>query len=163
MAGARSAPTVDGSPTRKILTLRWIDHTGDFRSDSYVIEDAATDIAIEAFCTAMVAASNASLYEIKVADDYNSVPDSSNALEAVWENAKSNVVVQFKHPTLESIRTFIPSPLEAMFVPGSDNVDPTNAVFLAVVTNFDAIVDVDYTAVGVRFTHRRDINQQDRL
>jgi hypothetical protein len=165
MAGTRTAPLVDGlGGTYKVVSFRWADYTGEKRTDSYRVDAAAVAGEIEALAVALQAGSNATLYEIQVAEHYVSVPiPSLNADEAVWENAASNVVIQYKHPTLESIRCFVPSPDNAMFVEGTENVDPANAEFLAIRLAFGVLQDIEYRAVGVRFTHRLQINQQETL
>ncbi len=162
MAGTRTAPTVDGLNAFKIVTLKWIDWTADKRSDSYIFDAAtATNANVETFAAAMQAGSNASLYEIRVGDAYSSVGDGGNALEEVWENVGDNLVIQAKQPLGGmSIRDYIPSPINAMFIENTEDIDPTNAALIAIIAAFVAMIDVTYEVVGARLTHRRQINQQ---
>jgi len=162
MAGTRTAPTVDGANTYKVVTLKWIDWTADKRSDSYIFTTAlATDANVEAFAVAMQAASNASLYEVRVTDAYSSVAENGNADEDVWENVKDNLVLQAKQPLGGmSVRDYIPSPINGMFLEGTEDIDPTSTVLIAVLTAWDTLLDASYEIVGARMTHRRQINQQ---
>lgn len=161
-AGTRTAPTVDGANTYKVVVLKWVDYTGDKRSDSYIVTASlATNANIETFAAAMQLGSNASLYDIRVSDAYSSVEDSSNALEVVWENVADNLVIQAKQALGgNSIRDYIPSPIEAMFIDQTEDIDPTNGVLLAIIAAWVALIDASYEIVGARLTHRRQINQQ---
>lgn len=164
MPGTRTAPTVDGlGQTFKALSLRWMDYTGDLRTDTFQILSAATPAEMEAFAAAMQAASNATLYEIKVADVYASIPDSQNALEEVWENATDNIVYQAKLPDGTSSRIFVPSPIESQFIDTTDMIDPTSPVVAAVIAAWTPLINPAYEVVGARFTSRRQINQQVKI
>ena len=165
MPGTRTAPAVDGMNTIKAVQLRWIDWTGDKRSDTYLFgATLATNVNVEAFAAAMQAGSNASLYEIKVSDAYSSVEDQSNALEEVWENATDNLVIQAKQPLGgQSVRDYIPSPVNEMFIENTDVIDPTSTILLAILTAWVALLDPSYEVVGARFTSRRQINSQVKI
>ena len=156
MPGTRTAPLVTAVISYKVISLTWYDYTGDQRTDSYQVDSAATGILIEAFVAALVATSNATLWKIIVQDVWNSVGDSSNALEEVWENAKDNVVLLAKDAVNNSIDVYIPSPINAMFLETTENIDPTNAALAAVLAAFLAI-KATFSWVSARFTHRKQI------
>lgn len=163
MPGTRTAPTVDGGNDFKVVTLKWIDYTSDKRSDAYIVDATlGTNAAIEAFAVAMQAVSNASLYDIRVGDVYSGAADgTSNALEEVWENVQDNLVLQAKQPFGgQSLRTYVPSPVESMFLEGTEDIDPANVPLGVVITTWKAMIAADYEVVGARFTHRRQINTQ---
>ena len=156
MPGTRTAPTVDGSPTFKQLSLTFYDYTGDQRTDSYLIDAAATNAQIEAICAAIVPLSNGSLWRIKVGEVYNSIGDSSNAIEEVRENAKDNVVFLMKDLSQNGMDWFIPAPTNDMFTEGTESINPTygaTATFLTAILAVKAGFDI----VSGRFTHRRQI------
>jgi hypothetical protein len=156
VAGTRTAPTVDGSVTFKVVSLTWYDYTGEQRTDSYQFDADATNVEIEAFVAAMQAASNATLWRVQVRDTYNSVGDSSNAVEDVWEEASANVVLLAKDTGNNAIDFYIPAPLNAMFIEGTEQIDPTNATLAAVLA---AVLPMKsgFSFVSARFTSRRDI------
>lgn len=157
--GARTAPAVDGVPVFKLVSIRYIDFTGDKRSVSLQAFTAVTPAMIEAMVAATVPGSNASIYEIRVTDIYPGVALATNALEAVWENVNDNIVLQFKDPVSGfSLRNYIPSPVEGWFVNGTDNIDPANTEFIAWKTTTNVVLDVPYFPIGVRFTPRKDNN-----
>lgn len=165
MPGTRTAPAIDGIAfTYKKVSLHWMDYTGEKRADSYKFDPAATAAEIEAFAAASQALSNATLWQVTVADVYSSVEDADNAVEAVWEEASANVTVQTKNASGQSIRTFIPAPVDTMFVEGTETPDITVVAFGSTyVAALQALLPAGYSIVGARFTSRRDINQQIKI
>lgn len=157
MAGTRTAPTVNGTPTFIQLAITLYDYSGEQRTDSYFIDADSSNAEIEAFVAALQLTTNATIWRVKVAYVYNSIGDSSNAVEDVWEDADSNVVFLLKAPTVEKGQDwYIPAPLNAMFIEGTDNIDPTNgalAAYLAAILPMRS----GYSVVSGRFTSRRDI------
>lgn len=152
----RTAPTVDGSPDYIVVSLTWYDYTGDQRTDSYQFDADSTPAEIEAFAAAMQAASNATLWRIGVTDTYNSVGDSSNADEVVWEDVKTNLGFLLKDSLNNSMNVFIPAPNNGLFVEGTEELDPTDALIAAVLTATLAM-KAGYSVVSGRFTQRRSI------
>lgn len=156
MPGTRTAPTVDGSPSYINASFVWYDYTGDQRTDTYQFDGDSTNAEIEALAAALQAASNATLWRIKKSDTYNSVGDPSNALEEVWENAKDNIVLLAKNAANNSQDFYIPSPINDMFIEGTESIDPTDTTLNAVLTAI-APMQAGYGFVSARFTHRRQI------
>lgn len=156
---ARTAPTVDGTPTFRRVSLRWIDASGDLRSDSMQVPGDATDAELEAAAAAVAAISNASLYAVEVTDVYNSVADKDDAVDAPKDSVYDNLVILMKTATNLSARGFIPAPEGALFVPGTDQIDPGNAALATYFAALLAIFGVDYDIVSARYTERREINE----
>lgn len=162
MPGTRTAPTIDGSVTYKIITVTWFDYTADQRSDSYQVDADVTNLEIEAFVAALQASSNATLWRVAVQEVYNSVGDASNALEEVWEEASQNLVIQTKNTANDSRRVFVPAPINAMFIEGTEQIDPTNATLTTLISAYLPLV-TGFSAVGARMTSRRQINAQTKF
>lgn len=159
----RTAPTIDGTPNWKVLSVTVYDYTGEQRTDSYYLDADATDAEIEAIVAALQATTNATIWKVSVSDLYNSVGDPSNATEAVWEEASANLVLLMKSPTVEKgFNFFIPAPSNDMFIEGTENVDPANTELAALMT---AILPVraTYSFVSARFTARRDVGTKINL
>ena len=160
----RTAPTVNGTPNQKKVAFKFIDWTGEKRSNSVIVDTAVTDAAIEAAAAAAQLLSNASLYEITVAQVYTSAASPGQATEAVYEDVGSNMVVQYQNPTTQqSIRAYIPALVNGALVEGTENIDPTDTDVTGFVAAFLAMLPAGFGAVGARFTQRRDINQQVKL
>jgi len=160
----RTAPTVDGAPTLKKLSIRWQDFSGDQRSDSIDIDAAITNVEIEALVAAVGAISNAELYAVNVTEVYQVVPDSANATNAPSDSVYDNIVVQGKNATNISKRGFIPAPTKGtIMVGGTDQIDPTSVPLATYLTALLAILGAGYNIVGARYTERREINEQVRF
>jgi hypothetical protein len=152
----RTAPTVNGTPTFKRVSVTLYDYTGEQRTDTYQLDAAATDVQIEAFIAALQVASNGTIWRVIVGDVYNSVGDPSNADEEVWEEATSNVVLLAKTSANASQDWYIPAPDNGLFLEGTENIDPSNTDLGDVMTAILAMRS-GYSFVSARFTSRRDI------
>jgi hypothetical protein len=156
MAGTRTAPTVNGTPTFKRVSLTVYDYTGEQRTDSYQLDADASNAEIEAFVAAVQATTNGTIWRVQATDVYNSVGDPSNAEEEVWEEASSNLVLLAKTSANLSQDWYIPAPSNDLFLEGTENIDPTNVALGAVMTAILAM-RTGYSFVSARFTSRRDI------
>lgn len=154
----RTAPTVDGTPNMLQVTLKWIDANNKRRSDTIYVDGGTTPAQIEAIVAAEAAASNANLYAVHVSEVYADVPNSGDAIEATRVSTKDNVVLLFKNPnTADGRDYFIPAPKEVLFLGGSEILDTSNALLLAVRDAIDATI-AGFEPVTVRFSERRKKN-----
>jgi len=163
MAGTRTAPTVDGSPTYLQVSLHWIDYQGKKRAEAIDVPATATSAEIEAYAATSQAIANASLYRVSVGNIYNSTEDASNASEEVWTSVKDSLVVQAKTAANVSQRGFIPAVNDDVFIEGTTSIDPTNTLLGNYFTALLALVGAGYTIVGARFSQRKQINQQVKI
>lgn len=156
MAGTRTAPAVNGTPQFISVSVTLYDYTGEQRTDSYQMDADSTDAEIEAFVAALQAGTNATIWRVRVGQVYNSVGDSSNAVEEVWEDADTNVVLLAKTALNASEDFYIPAPIDDMFIEGTNEIDPTNGVLAAILA---AILPMraGYSFISARLTSRRDI------
>lgn len=155
----RTAPTVDGIPTYKRLSITLYDYTGDQRTDSYQIDADATNVEIEAIVAAIQAITNGTIWRVAVSEVYNSVGDPTNADEVVWEESSSNLVFLAKNVANDAQDWYIPAPNNAVFVEGTENLDPTNIAVGGFLTAVLA-VKAGFSFVSARFTSRRDIGSK---
>lgn len=155
----RTAPAVNGTPTYKKVSMAFIDASGDLRSDSLQVPAAATDAQIEAFAESIADISNSSLYRVEVGFVYNSTADKDDAVDAVKDSVYDNLVVLAKTALNASARSFVPAPEGALFVPGTDQIDPANADLAIYFAAFLALVGGTYDIVSARYTERREINE----
>ena len=162
MPGTRTAPTVDGLPTFKVVSITMYDYTGDQRTETIQVDAAATDAQIEAYVAALQAATNATVWKVDVGYVYNSVGDSSNALEEVWENAATNIVTLIKDADNNSRNAFIPAPINAVFLEGTENINPSATQLADYLTALLALRS-GFSVVSMRFTHRKQIGSVVRI
>ena len=156
MPGTRTAPTVDGTVSYKVVSLTWYDYTGEQRTDSYQFDADSTNVEIEAFVAAQQALSNGTLWRVQVKDTYNSAGDSSNALEEVWEDADTNLVFLLKDVLNNALDVYVPAPINAAFIEGTNQIDPTNAAIVALLASILPMKS-GYSVISGRFSSRRDI------
>jgi hypothetical protein len=163
MPGTRTAPDVTGAATRKLVSFRWIDNSGDIRGDSIYFDIAATQAQIEAVLAALVAGSNASLFEVHVASVWVGTAAPANALNAGRSpSLYDNIVLHFKDDTtLASQRLFIPAPIEAYMVATTDTPDVTDLSTL--VTAAETALAGAYDVKSARYSERREINTKVNL
>lgn len=152
----RTAPTVNGTPTFKRVSVTVYDYTGEQRTDTYQMDADTTAAEVEAFVAALQSVTNATVWRVQLADVYNSVGDPSNADEAVWEEASSNLVLLAKDATNNAMDWFVPAPVDDMFLEGTENIDPSNVALGALLTAILAL-RAGFSFVSARFTSRRDI------
>lgn len=156
----RTAPTINGTPLYKVLSISWIDSTGDKRTDSYQFPAAVTDAALEALVAAAAADSNANIYSVRVGDVYASLPDTGDALNEVRPSLFSNIVFLAKTPLNQSDNFYIPAPLDDNFVPTTDDIlsgalGATMAAWLAALNTGGGTFEI----ISGRYTERREVNK----
>lgn len=156
----RSAPTVDGSPNLKKVSMTFVDRSNDQRSVSMYVEGAATAAQIEGLVAAAAAASNANIFRVEVSDVYNSPKVASQALAAEENSVYDNIVLLMKESDNPAgMDAFLPAPKRALFVGDSDNVDNVAALYTAwrdaaVLVGLGTLVPI-----SVRYTERREKNE----
>lgn len=155
----RTAPTVDGSPNYKTLSVTMYDYTGEQRTDTYQIDAASTNVQIEAIVAALQAITNATIWRVRVGEVYNSVGDPSNADEEVWEEVSSNVVLLAKDAANNAQDWYVPAPDNSIFVEGTESIDPSSVPLGALLTAILAVKS-GFSFVSGRFTSRRDIGSK---
>lgn len=158
MAGTRTAPTINGTPSHKRISIRWVDAQGDTRSTSLIADAAVLDATLETLVTTTQAISNGSIYEVEVTDVYSGARQTSNADDAVVNSIYSNIVYHVKASPTSSQRGFVPAPVDAVFDAGTDTPDIANTDLTAWFSAVLAVVGGAYTGQSVRYTERREIN-----
>jgi hypothetical protein len=156
----RSAPNLNlGTPDRWKVSVRFIDATGDLRSESQLYTTLPTDANIDAMVDALGAQSNADIYEVAVEHVYASVGDSSNATNATRASVSQNLVFLAKNPAGDSRNLFVPAPVEACFITSTDEIDPANALTIATLAAWVNMLPAGFGIVSGRFTGRREKNK----
>lgn len=157
----RTAPTVDGTPPLKLASFRWIDYTGDKRTDSYIIDNGATAAEIEALASNLVGNGQASLWSVVVQDVYEGVMNKANALTGNRGSLFSNIVLLFKDSTRRSDDLFIPAPKETNFIDGTDTPDQTELD--GIIAAFLTLKAGSFGLVSGRYTERTEINKSEPM
>lgn len=158
-AGTRTAPTVNGTPTFKRVSVTYMDASGDVRSVAYPIGNADTDAEIEALIAALQTGSQASIFKVTVEDVYNSVGDQGNASSGSRDSVYDNVAVLGKSAANLSRNFFLPAPDGAIMLGTVDQIDPASTELAAIFTAWLALSS-GFSIVSARYTERREINQK---
>lgn len=163
MPGTRTAPTIDGTGTFIEISLRWIDAVGDVRSDASLIASAASDAQIESVAAGMAAASNASLYAVRVTKVYEGAKSKTNGSASSRISSDDNIVYHAKDTARVDRRSFLPAPTAAVFVANTETPDAGDAEIVAIMAAWDAVWAGTFAGVSLRFTERREINEKVNL
>lgn len=156
----RTAPDVNGTPVTRLISFRFIDAQGDTRAVSVRATPAdATNAEIEALADALAAKTNAALYSVVVSEEYASVPDADDATDAVVNSARSNIVITAKNALGDLRQTFLPAPIEAMFISGTDT-PIVDSNYTDLFTAFLGVLPAGFEIVSVRYTERREVNER---
>jgi len=158
MPGTRTAPDVGvATPNYKLVSLNMIDSVGDSKSNSFVAATGATNAEIETYAAETQERSNASLFEVQITSVYFGARSKGNALEAVFNNIQDNIRYSIKAGPTTRQYAYIPSPLEAMFLAGTETPDATalNDWFAAVL----AVAGAGWTGLNYGFVEHKDRNQ----
>lgn len=150
MPGSRSAPTVDGTPTRTVLSMSFYDQDDGETTVTHQIANDATDVEIEALAAAAQAGSNASLFDIQVIQDYQGIGLASNALPDDYVSVAD--VIRFSNKQLASgayIRAYLPAPLGTMVA--NQQVIVTDATYAAWRDAVIAVLPAGFAALNAAF------------
>lgn len=158
----RTAPTYTGTPTYLIVSFHFIDANGQLATTPYLTTTARATVAnIEAMAEALGAASNANLYDISTTAHTAANASAAAATEAPRESAKDVIVTLVREPTSRQTQEVeIPAPLDSLFVPGSNTIDPSVTEYQDVNTAANALLPDAYTFVSARFSERRKLNEK---
>lgn len=161
----RTAPAVTGAATSALVSFSFIDANQNIVSWSLRTTVAlATGANVEAVAAALGAASNASLYGVKIASEWATVPNAVNAVDAPYSSAYDNVVELFKDITSGAAQDgFIPAPLDALMTTGTTQVDLENEEFIAFSNAVNALLPAAYVPVSARLSERRKTYKRVRI
>lgn len=169
MAGTRTAPAVNGTPTFQRLTIRCVDSKGDVRSEQFRVPATATDAELEDYVAKWVLISNASVFEVHVNFVYAGVETKTNAENDVRESGDDRVGMLAKDSSADSQNVGFRAPEDAIFVAGTEQPDPTDAALSnwinagLLLLNGGAGGAGTYAAKSVRLSEHREINQAVKL
>lgn len=155
---ARTAPAVTGTATAKKVSLRFIDVTGDFRADSYVVPLATTAAQIETMAQEIADLSDAALYAVIVSNIWGAIADPSDAVVGARDNATNNWVITVKHPDGRTGQAYVPAPIDGTFIAETD--DPLSGAFADAFTAILAVFGAGWSIYSVRYVERRDRNKR---
>lgn len=159
MAGTMTAPTAVTAATYKLVSIGFVDASGDVWSESLRVPVATTAAAIDAMIADIQERSNASIYKLEITEVREGVISTGNATtDPRSQSVFDHILLTFKNSvTGMSQRIFVPAPLEATFEsPGGDVPNLTDLSDLG--TAALVVLGAGYTFRTARYTERREIN-----
>jgi hypothetical protein len=159
MAGTSTVPTILAGETGYHITLFWIDDNEAEYSSTFLTKASPSDAEIQALVDGAQPCSNASLYKVETAVQWEGAKNAANAASAVHESVADKVRYSLKAlATKAYTHAYIPAPLEVLV--GDDGiVDTSQAIYTTWKAAVDAIKNVAFTALNVGFvqyTQRND-------
>lgn len=151
----RTAPTVDGTPNVRMISLRLIDISGDKKAESLEVSPTATVADIEALVASYATRTHANIYEVRDEMVYKSPPSSATATAgAKSDSVADGINFLFTSNTGESEDFRLVAPLASQMVGTSDAVDKTaGAAFGALVV---PLLTGTKVLVGAQYTERKE-------
>lgn len=160
MPGTRTAPTIDGAPNFKMLSVSYYDVGDDEKTITVPIDAEATAAEIETVIDGLVPASNATIWRVQVTEDYTGAKLISNAVNAVQNTVQDVINVHYKNPTTRAdFRLVLPAPLHTMLVANTEKVDTTDALFTGVLAAFAPVVPAGFAPTTARYSQHREGNE----
>lgn len=154
--GTRTAPTVNGTVTKSIVTISAIDASGDKYADSYVTSATPLDLDVEALVAAYQGATQASVYSVSVAAYYVGDADPDNAYAGFRGSVKDGVNELWRdEATLSTQSTRLVAPVPECMQGNQDIPLLTATEFLALIAAQGTIL-ADYALQSAQFTERRE-------
>lgn len=156
MAGTRTAPLFTATASRRNITLRLIDASGDLYSETLPVAVSATSANIEAWASAYASASNASLYAIIDSQERIGDADPDNAVVAQRNSAKDGINSLYKVPsTGEALTTRLIAPIPAV-MQGNQDIPLLSATEMtALITAYLALL-TGFSFSSAQYTERRE-------
>lgn len=159
MAGTMTAPTAVTAATYKLVSIGFVDVSGDVWSESLRVPVATTAAAIDAMVADIQERSNASIYKLEITEVREGAILTGNATtDPRSQSVFDHVLMTFKNnATGMSQRVYIPAPLEAtMLDPASDTPNMTDLADLG--TSALVVLGAGYAVKSARYTEMREIN-----
>lgn len=156
MAGTRTAPVVNGTPPKVLVSLSVIDSSGDKYSDALVLTAVPLDVDIEAYVAAYQAVTQASVYAVNVTLAYEGDADPDNATTDQRNSAKDGINLLWRDfSTLNSQTTRVVAPITDVM---QGNQDIPLLSFLAMTTYIAETGDLltAYALQSAQYTERRE-------
>jgi len=152
----RTAPLFTAPVSRRLITMRLIDQSGDLYSESFVVGTGASAASIEALAAAYAAATQASLYSIVDTLERNGIASIANADTGSRDSIKNGINTLYKVPSSgESTAPRLVAPQPAVMVGTTDTPNLLATEWLAWESALDALL-VNYAFVSAQFTERRE-------
>lgn len=163
MAGTRTAPEVDGAPNQVVVSIRLIDASGDKWSEPFYFNAAPTDLQIESLVASYVATSQASVYEVTVAHNYQGAALASNAESNMRYGVESGINLLYRDTlnTEQTVSHRVVSPVTSVMDGDKDIPLIATAPLSTLISNIATLEVVSLESA--QYTTRRERRNNPRV
>jgi len=162
MAGTQTAPTMVTAATYRLISIHFVDASGDVWTESFRTPIATTAAQLDTLIADIQERSNASIWRVDDQLIREGAAAKSNA--TVLPRSQSvfdTVFLTFKNiATSVTQRIYIPAPLEVTLVAESDT--PNNTDLADVATAAAVVLGAGFVWQSSRYTEHREINAAEK-
>lgn len=156
MAGTRTAPDFTTAANARLISLHWIDSSGDRWANSFYVPLAATAATIETIAAKAQSASQASLFKITDQVIRSGDEDPDNATTNQRNSVKDGINLLFKNPTtLETFDFRACAPVTAA-LQGNQDIPLLSDASMSDLILAILAVETGYSFQRAQYTERRD-------
>lgn len=158
--GTRTAPAINGTPVFKRVSITHIDASGDVRTISTDVAGDATAAEVETLVAAQQALTQASVYQVEIAEVYAGQANTTNATNLQRSSVYDQVIYRAKNPTVNLAYSWeAPAPVLALLIGDSDVPVNPSALNTALFNALGALKAAGYAFKSIRYTERKEINK----
>lgn len=160
MPGTRTAPAIDGTPNRKLLSVSYLSSVEEsVRSEAYLVSASATPAEIEAFIDALQDATTASIVRVSVNDVYEGTKSVGNTTADGMQSLDDKMLIRARNVAVNNLRYLaIPAPIQLLFQPDSELPNVGALPFATITTAWQSIA-ANYNIEAIYFSERSETNQ----
>lgn len=164
-AGTRTAGTVDGTGTYRLVSFHLIDASGDKATVSWRVPVTVINSEIEAAAAAYQAVTQASLYKITVAEIYGSVEDQNNAQNDQRDSVYDRLGILVRDAAANADNLPVLAPEADTMLADADEFDPTSTFLPTWFTTGLALLNGGaggsgtFGVISARYSERSEINK----
>lgn len=162
MAGTMTAPLLTAAATYRLISIHFVDASGDVWTESFRTPLATTGAQLDALIADIQERSNASIWRVDdqliregaaAKTNATKLPRSESVFDAVFltfKNIGTNVVY----------RIYIPAPLEATLLDETDT--PNNTDLADVATAAGVVLGAGFVWQSSRYSEKRETNEAEK-
>jgi len=162
MAGTMTAPTMVTAATYRLISLHFVDASGDVWTESFRTPTATTAAQIDTLIADIQERSNASIWRVDDQIIREGAAAKTNAtILARSQSVFDTVFLTFKNiSTSVAQRIYIPAPLEATLLDETDT--PNNTDLADVATSAGVVLGAGFVWQSSRYTEHREVNAAEK-
>jgi len=162
MAGTMTAPTMVSAVTYRLISIHFVDASGDVWTESFRTPSATTAAQIDTLIADIQERSNASIWRVDDQLIREGAAAKTNATtDPRSQSVFDTVFLTFKNiSTSVAFRIYIPAPLEVTLLDETDT--PNNTDLADVATAAAVVLGAGFVWQSSRYTEHREVNEAEK-